>query len=399
MPLLNLEPMQLLITIPAIGSVYGGPSKSVRELAQELGRQGAMVDLVTTNANGTEKLDVPLQTWLEEHHYRLQYFSCHVWGDYKWSPPLATWVGQNLKNYDAVHLNAIFSLTNLPFYWHCRRQRIPFIIAPRGMLEPWALAYKAHKKRLYYHLLERPALNHASAIHTLASTEADKITSLGLKPPTVIIPNGIHRQNFATPGDPALFYQQFPHTQGKTLILFLGRLDPKKGLDLLAPAFAQVQAKFPHTHLAIAGPDNVNFLPTAQRYFAETYCDSAVTFTGMLTGDLKQAALAAADVYVAPSYSEGFSMSVLEAMASGLPCIITTGCNFPEAAQANAAKVVDIQADAIADALIECLSDPSAAKVMGDRARQFVLNNYTWDKVAAQLIEVYQAILQQAPLP
>ena len=92
-------------------------------------------------------------------------------------------------------------------------------------------------------------------------------------------------------------------------------------------------------------------------------------------------------------------MSVLEAMASGLPCVITTGCNFPEAAQANAAKVVDIQADAIADALIEYLSDLSAAKAMGDRARQFVLDNYTWDKVAANLIEVYQAILQQAPLP
>ena len=124
------HPLRLLITIPALGSVYGGPSKSVRQLAQALGQQGALVDLVTTNANGTEKLDVSLQTWQEERHYRLQYFPCRVWGDYKWSTPLATWVGENLHHYDAVHLSAIFSLTNLPFYWHCRRQRIPYIIAP-----------------------------------------------------------------------------------------------------------------------------------------------------------------------------------------------------------------------------------------------------------------------------
>ncbi|HZG39964.1 MAG TPA: glycosyltransferase, partial [Nodosilinea sp.] len=124
-------------------------------------------------------------------------------------------------------------------------------------------------------------------------------------------------------------------------------------------------------------------------------CPDAVTFTGMLTGELKYSALAAVNLYVAPSYSEGFSMSVLEAMASGLPCVITTGCNFPDAARANAAKVVDIQADAIAKALIECLSDPLAAKTMGDRARHLVLNHYTWDRVAAQLIEVYTAILEK----
>ncbi|HZG39907.1 MAG TPA: glycosyltransferase, partial [Nodosilinea sp.] len=128
-------------------------------------------------------------------------------------------------------------------------------------------------------------------------------------------------------------------------------------------------------------------------------CPDAVTFTGMLTGELKYSALAAVNLYVAPSYSEGFSMSVLEAMASSLPCVITTGCNFPEAARANAAKVVNIQAEAIAKALIECLSDPLAAKAMGDRARQLVLNNYTWDRVAAQLINVYTAILNQQPLP
>jgi len=119
----------------------------------------------------------------------------------------------------------------------------------------------------------------------------------------------------------------------------------------------------------------------------------------MLAGSLKYAALAAASVYVAPSYSEGFSMSVLEGMAAGLPCVITTGCNFPEAAMAQAAHVVKIDADEITRALIQCLSHPQQAKEMGDRARQLIFEHYTWERIAAKMIEVYTAITNKVPLP
>ena len=124
------------------------------------------------------------------------------------------------------------------------------------------------------------------------------------------------------------------------MVLGLGRIDPKKGLDLLAKAFTKAHQVFPDTQLIVAGQDNTGFLPIAQNYFEEAGCSSAVKFTGMLTGEIKYAALAAANIYVAPSYSEGFSMSVLEGMASGLPCVITTGCNFPEASEVS--EIVDI---------------------------------------------------------
>ncbi len=267
------------------------------------------------------------------------------------------------------------------------------------MLEPWALSYKAWKKAFYYALFEKPALNRAGAIQMLASTEAEGAKPLNLKAPIVIAPNGIHRQDFETLPAPEAFYQKFPDTRNKTLILFLGRLDPKKGLDLLAPAFAKVHAQFPQTHLAIAGPDNIGFLPTAQGYFAEAGCLNSVTFTGMLTGSLKYAALAAASIYVAPSYSEGFSMSVLEGMASGLPCVITTGCNFPEAAAAQAAYVVSINAGELAAALIQCVSTPQEAKAMGYRARHLIFESYTWERISSKMIEAYTAILKGQHVP
>lgn len=391
--------MKILIVIPALGIVYGGPSKSVVEMAQALGSQGISVDIVATNADGSKNINAPIQTWINDKYYRVQYFPYVNWSDYKISFALTRWLFLNVANYDLVHTNAIFSYPVLPAHWACQFHQVPYIMTPHGMLEPWALAYKAWKKRFYFGLFEKSAFHKASAIQMLASTEAGRVKALNLKAPLMVIPNGIHSQDFQTLPNPEIFYQKFPDTRNKTLIIFLGRLDPKKGLDLLATAFAKVHTQFPQTHLIIAGPDNIGFLPTTQGYFAQAGCLDAVTFTGMLTGTLKYAALAAASLYVAPSYSEGFSVSVLEGMASGLPCVITTGCNFPEAIEAQAAHIVNINADEVANALIQCLKNPQQAKAIGDRARKLVFEQYTWESIATKMIQVYTAIISKSSIP
>ena len=389
--------MKILIVIPALGNVYGGTSKIVLELAESIGKLGVNVDVVATNANGEKTLDVDLNQWIIQKHYRVRYFSYLDFLDYKFTLSMSQWLFSNVSSYNLVHTHAIFSYPVLVAYWMCQLHKIPYLATPHGMLEPWALAYKIWKKKLYFNWLEKPALQKASAIQMLAAPEAERIKNLDLKPPLVIVPNGIHREDFASLPDPEIFYQQFPETKNKRLIIFLGRIDPKKGLDLLAPAFAQAYQKFPDTHLIIAGPDNTGFLPTAQSYFIKAGCSHAVTLTGMLTGNIKYAALAAAKIYVAPSYSEGFSMSVLEGMAAGLPCVITTGCNFPEAGEAEAAIIVNIDVGSIAKAIIQLLKDDQQAKNMGYRARQFILDNYTWDKIALKMVSVYEDI-QHLPI-
>ena len=385
--------MKILMVIPALGNVYGGPSNSVVQLAEALGNGGVHLDLVTTNANGKTSLDVPLQTWIDRPNYRVRYFPAWNVGDYKISRSFDRWISHHILDYDIAHTNAIFSPSMLSVYRACQKHDIPYIITPRGMLEPWALSYKAWKKRIYYQLLEKPALNRASAIHLLASSELNGVKSLNLKPSLFVIPNGIRESDFSQAVTADIFYQNFPETQGKTLILFLGRIDPKKGLDLLAPAFAKVCDRFSNTHLVVAGPDNIGFLPTVRNDFHEAGCLESVTFTGMLDRTLKYSALAAATLYIAPSYSEGFSISVLEGMASGLPCILSTGCNFPEAGVEGAARIVNLDAEEIARALIECLKNPQQAKEMGDRARNLILERYTWNQISANLINVYGAII------
>jgi glycosyltransferase involved in cell wall biosynthesis len=391
--------MKILLVVPAIGGIYGGPSKIALELAEALGNQGIALDLVTTNANGSTDLNVPLHTWICQGSYRIQYFPHWHWKDYKISLSLTKWLFKQVADYDLVHTIALFSYPILVTHWACQWHRVPYVMNPQGMLEPWALSYKAWKKRLYYTLLEKNALQKASAIQMLAKREAENAAPLDLSTPFIIIPNGINQADLENLPDADLFYQHFPDTQNKTLLLFLGRIDPKKGLDLLAPAFAALHQQFPETHLVIAGPDNVGFLPKVQQLFAEAGCLDAVTFTGMIQGSLKYAALTAASVYVAPSYSEGFSLSILEGMAAGLPCVFTTGCNFPEAKTAQVAHVVDADSQKIAAALTECLQHPQQTKMMGDRARQFIFEHYTWEQIAKQLIQTYTAILTQTTVP
>ena len=382
--------MKVLVVTPYLASTYGGTSKCIKELANEVSSLDISLDLVTTNAAlELEKLD---QNWIQENNYRIKYFPCWYRNDFIVSLKLIFWLLNNISQYDLVHTNTIFapliSIANLI----CRWKNIPYINTPHGMLEPWALSYKANKKKYYYQFLEKPLLAKAQTIQALASAEAEKVQKLGFSK-TVTIPNGIHIADYQNLPNEEIFYQKFPDTRGKTLILFLGRIDPKKGLDLLAPAFAKAHQNFPDTHLIVAGPDSIDFMPTVTKYFQDSNCMDAVTFTGMLKGDLKLSALAAADIYVAPSYSEGFSVSVLEGMASGLPCVITTGCNFPEAGQAQVARVVDINAESISRAFIDLLANPQAAEKMGKAASKFIADNYTWEVVAKKMVQTYRQVI------
>jgi glycosyltransferase involved in cell wall biosynthesis len=386
--------MRILVVIPALGAIYGGPSKIATELAAALGRRASLtVDLVTTNANGPDNLTVPCSIWQETNvGYRLKYFQRLGRSEYKLSPALFVWLWRQVKEYDAVLVISIFNFPVLACALACRVKQVPYSVNPQGMLEPWALGYKVWKKQAYYRIIERPlVLRRARAIQALNECEAENIRKLKLGPPVVTLPNGVDRSELepAAESDREAFLSRFSQTRDKTRILFLHRIDPKKGLDLLARSLSAIRARHPMAHLVIAGPDNIGFTDKARSYFtAAGLGDDTVTFTGMLEGAARRGALASAEVFVLPSYSEGFSMAVLEAMAAGLPCVITTGCNFPEAGEAGVARVVPAEAEACAKALEDLLANPKEAMEMGRRAREFVRAHYTWDAIAERMEEI-----------
>ncbi len=389
--------MKILLLIPALGTVYGGPSKLLPLLAAELARRGLRIDLVTTDADGKATLDVPVGRWLEQDGYRQQYFRRLGTAEYKLSVPLAAWLARHVAEYDLVHIHSDFNFPVLAAAAMCRWRKVPYLLTPHGMLEPWALGYKAWKKRFYYEWIERPfVLRGARALHVLNRSEAANIEALKLGPPVVVLPNGIDPQEAAAcePARAEIFLKRFPEIRGKTIVLFLHRVDPKKGLNILARAYRQVRGDFPQTHLVIAGPDTIGYTATAQGFFEAAGCADAVTFTGLLEGDLKHGALAAASVFVTPSYSEGFSMSVLEAMAAGLPCVLTEGCNFPEAGDADAVRIVPTgDADRFAAEWLGFLERPESARSIGARARELVLGRYTWSAIAGEYERTVRQIL------
>lgn len=378
--------MKILSVIPYFSPVYGGPPQMVRQLSRAEAALGATVDVVTTDADGDRTLDVPLQTWQSAEGYRVQYFPRQWLRQYTISRPLSQWLHTHVSAYDVVHLHNVFTYPGWATDRACQRHRTPLIRTPHGMLAPYAMAHKLLKKRLFLDLVERPIFARTRLVQALTQQEALELRDLGITAPIQVIPNGIDPYILRSPPDREPFWQAFPSLRKQRLILFLARLDPLKGLDLLAEAFGTIHQDCPDAHLVIAGADLVNYRPRIEAILQAAGCHHAATFTGLLQGELKRSALAAAEVFVSPSRTEGFSLSVVEALGAGLPAVITTGCHFQEAATANVALEVPIQAEAIAQGILQCLHHPDWAKEMGDRASHFIRQRYTWDTIAKQLL-------------
>ena len=205
------------------------------------------------------------------------------------------------------------------------------------MLEPWALQNHRWRKELYARLVERKNLKRAFCLRALTETEALQYRSFGFRGRIAVIPNGV---DFPVRHNPELLLSRHPELRGKRVVLFLGRLHRKKGLDLLISAWRTVASQSRDAHLLLAGPDSDGTLAEAKSAVTNHGITSSVTFSGALNDDLKISALACASGFVLPSRSEGFSAAVLEALASGLPAVITSHCNFPDVATQRCGWVV-----------------------------------------------------------
>ncbi|MGI4758409.1 MAG: glycosyltransferase, partial [Janthinobacterium lividum] len=209
----------------------------------------------------------------------------------------------------------------------------------------------------------------------------------GCDGPIAIIPNGVEANPEA---NPAQFLQAFPQAQGKRLVLFLGRIHFKKGVDLLVNAWAEVAAQFPDAMLVLAGPDSEGTLANVSETVTRLKLQERVLFTGMLNADMKWSALASATCFVLPSYSEGLSVAALEAMSMGVPLILSNECNLPDIAEHGAGWLVQTQVSSVAQALhtaLLCGTDEHRA--MQERARALAILEYSWSSVGKRMAAVY----------
>jgi glycosyltransferase involved in cell wall biosynthesis len=203
------------------------------------------------------------------------------------------------------------------------------------------------------------------------------------------VPNGVDLSFFDDLPARAVLEQAHPELKGKFVLLFFGRVHLKKGLDLLAEAFGRVRPGYPDLHLLVAGKDDGAWRPFTERIETLGLADR-VTYLGHVGGERARQVWAAADAFILPSYSEGFSMAVLEALACAMPCLITTACHFPELEIAQGALVVNPEAGELAQGLYELLErTDEERRQLGQNGRRLVESQYTWDQQARRLASVY----------
>ena len=396
-----MDRLRILYATHAYKPAYrvGGPVLSVSAVAERLVGRGHRVTVFTSNSNLDEDLDVPLDQpvivdGVEVWYFRRTTASAGLTRlvpyifrslGFLYSAAMAPALEQRMADTDLVHTHLPFVYPTYAAAHAAFRHRRPLFYHQRGVFDPNRLRFRSLKKRIYISAIERPILRKATTLFALTRAEVDNYRALGVATPCRIIPNGIDVGIYRTTPDSRI--EQIPPEA--TVILFLGRLHPTKGADKLMEAFLRIASEFPKAILVLAGPDEWKL---QERYRARTGRAGfvgQVLFPGMVSGDAKLDLLARADLFCLPSDAEGFSMAILEALASTTPVVISPGCHFPEVESAGAGRVVEPDPDSLAKALRELVSEGSRLKAMGARGRDLA-SQYDWNRVTDQIEDAYQ---------
>ena len=291
-----------------------------------------------------------------------------------------------------IHDHGIWSPANHFVAMTARRFQIPLVIHTRGMLEPWALDYRAWKKRLAMSLYQRRDLEFAALLFVTAEQEAENVRRLGLKQPLAVTPNGVE-----FPADAECRIKSMLPRDSRRTAVFISRIHPKKGLLTLVEAWGRLRPS--QWRLLIAGPDEGGHLAEVLRHVRAFGIEQSVEYIGEVEGESKVALFESADLVVLPSFSENFGVVVAESLAHGVPVITTRGTPWSELPSSGCGWWVDPTLDALTETLREALGlETAILSSMGERGRIFV-RKYDWRAVTQQTIEVYRWVLGLGPMP
>jgi glycosyltransferase involved in cell wall biosynthesis len=298
-----------------------------------------------------------------------------------------------------IHAQTIWMYFSYINKRYSTKKKIPYIISPSGMLDPWQLKQSKWKKDLAMLLYEKNHLRKASCIHALCRNEYEAIRNLGLKNPVAIIPNGVYipPENDDTPKKKMLSARRFR----KKNILFLSRLHPKKGLENLLEGWALSNPDDHNWELLIAGETkNSRYLELLRTMLKKLNLSGSAHFIGNQSGEDKHLCFSEADAFILPSFSEGLPIAVLEAWSYGLPVIITPFCNLPEAVTEKASIQIDTSPESIAAGIRSLISMSDENRLqMGQNGLNLVKEKFSWEKVAFSMKEVYSWVMGETNKP
>jgi glycosyltransferase involved in cell wall biosynthesis len=388
--------MKILHVIANLAPRYGGPSKACWEMARAVAHLGHQVSIYTTNQDGPEVLPVPTDRPVWREGVEVRYFPVQSPRFWSTSWPLARALRQEIKHVDLVHLHNLYLFHDLATGYCCRVFGVPYLIQPHGSLDPFIYRRHRGRKRIMEWGFQNRTIREAAAILFTTAAERELAAPFSFATPGVVVPLGMDLDEFAVLPEPGSFRRRHPEIGDKLIILFFGRVNFKKGLDILAKAFGVVARQRQDVHLVIAGPDNDGWGARVRPWLEEAGVLERTTFTGMLLGPERLAVLQDAAMFVLPSYSENFGIAVIEAMAMGLPVIISGRVNiWPEVQAGRAGRVIPCDPGALAGQILDLLAHPEAAADMGQRGKALVRERFTWPMIGRSLAEAYVRIIDE----
>ena len=377
-----------ILNICAYTWAIGGPARIIYDHTTEVLLQGHEVDILSPMTPGEKSYPVPTGARLIECARTTPFSNYYR----EFSVEMYQYLKTHIEEYDVIHMHGIWHFGSLaPFLLPNNAVKV---ITIHGLLDTWAVAHSKWKKQLVTLLYQKRLLGKADLIQiNNKDEEQDVIRYLGYKPKNmVIVPNGMKVSEYANLPEKGLFRKKHQIAPDQQMILFMGRLNIKKGLDLLLPAFLKVHTKIPDAILVLAGPDD-GYQTETEAFIRKNNLGEKIKLVGMLTDTLKKEALSDADMFVLPSYSEGFSIAVLEAMTSKVPTLVSDRVGFGDYIKKyNAAYLTPLNSDGVAAGLLKILQDKTYAESLIKSAYRMVTENFDIKVVANQLLEEYKKV-------
>jgi glycosyltransferase involved in cell wall biosynthesis len=378
------SPLKILQMVHTLDPSVGGVATSVLALSRGLARRGHKIDIVV--------LDDPSATWISNVDLNVHALGSGL-TSYRYSRALLPWLREHGGDYDRVIVNGLWQYLSFAAWRRYAGSPIPYYVFPHGMLDPWfkkTFPLKHLKKWLYWPWAEYRVLRDAAAVIFTSEEEClqarksfwlyrarEKVSPLGIEASPI------------SPNAKSEFLSRYPQLQNTRNFLFLGRLHPKKGCDILLDAFARIGSNDPAS-LIMAGPDQIGWEKNLRRQVERLNLTSRVIFTGMLQGAMKQGALASADAFVLPSHQENFGISVVEALAAGVPVLISDRVNIWREIDADQAGYVESDDLAGTSRLLQRWIDtpPAERETMRQNARNCFEQRFEIDRAVDSLLQI-----------
>lgn len=366
----------------------GGVARSVPSLCESLSRNGVEVHLLTSAYSETPDA-APVLPNGEVHNHVIRKggrFSRLVRSPHLFYRRMNRLVSRIQP--DIIHDHGAWLPSNIVAARIARKFNIPLVTSPRGMMSSWAWNNRPWKKRAAWTLYQQKTLGIAAMIHATSLAEAEDLKSLGVRQPVSVIPNGVER--------PSVDFEPGTSDRNENCALFLSRLHPKKGLDMLLDAWSRVDAE--GWELKIVGPSKNGYRRQLKDRAEELGLGRTVTFEAEVNDRQKWEKYRTADLFILPSYSENFGIVVAEAMAAGVPVITTKGTPWQELKTHRCGWWTDISTEAVAGALREALStDREELRKMGQRGRKLACRRYSWSEIGRRMLEAYKLVGSRKP--